>query len=223
MSVKKLKLSALVLDYSLYPRHKVDETHVRQMMEAVRSGVVLPPIVADLGSKRVSDGFHRHEVHRRLFGDQADVAVDLVDYPDEGALFEEAIRYNASHGNNLTPFDRARCIERAVELHIDPDRLASALQMTTAKVDHMRVTKTALNNGGVVAIKGTARHLAGKRLTKPQLVANEKAAGMSGLFYVNQVINLIEGDLLDRDNPRLMARLEDLHHMLASVVSVAAM
>lgn len=63
-------------------------------------------------------------------------------------------------------------------------------------------------------LKNTVRHLAGKVLTTKQVDGNVKAGGMNQLFYVNQIVNLLENDLLDFSNMKLIDRLQYLKELL---------
>ena len=67
--MRSILVSALMLDYNLYPRHVVDEQHVHYIVEAMRSGAEMPPVVADKRSKRVIDGFHRVTAVKKMHGD----------------------------------------------------------------------------------------------------------------------------------------------------------
>jgi hypothetical protein len=55
-------------------------------------------------------------------------------------------------------------------------------------------------------------------LTTKQADGNVKAGGMNQLFYVNQIINLLENDLLDFSNVRLTDRLQYLKELLPEKV-----
>jgi hypothetical protein len=64
-------------------------------------------------------------------------------------------------------------------------------------------------------IKRTISHMAGKRLTSEQIMANGKLSGMNQAFHVNQLITLIESDLLDTENTNLMTRIAVLARLIA--------
>lgn len=51
-------------------------------------------------------------------------------------------------------------------------------------------------------------------LTTKQADGNVKAGGMNQLFYVNQIVNLLENDLLDFSNVKLVDRLQYLKEIL---------
>jgi len=222
--MKTMKVSLLVLDFDLYPRQQIDSHHVGEMVAAEEAGVKFPPIVIDKKSKRVTDGWHRVRMKQRLYKENAEIEVIEKTYRNEREMFLDAIRLNASHGRNLSSYDRAHCALRAGELGIKDDVLAGALLVTVARVDALRVNKAATVGTGkaevTVPIKRTIGHMAGKRLTRPQQEANKKLGGMAQLFYVNQLIMLIETDLLDTANKDLMAAIEKLAGMLPVGVKV---
>ena len=213
--VEVVKTASLVLDYNLYPRQRLDATNVREIVHALEAGITLPPIVADRLSRRVVDGFHRVTGCQHYYGTDAEITVLWQDYPDDTALFEDAMRLNAGHGRKLTPFDQARCLIRAKELHLEPDRVAAALSLTVERLVALEIRKVAIGpDSKMVPIKYTLRHLAGQQLTKQQVSGNQAAGGPSGLYFVNQVINLLEQGLVDWRNPQLLGRLDVLTELL---------
>jgi len=214
----KIKLALLVLDYDLYPRQDVDSANVRSLVEALNAGVELPPIVIDKQSKRVVDGIHRVHSYRRVLDETATIEVIARNYASDAEMFLDAIQLNAGHGKRLSPFDKARAILRAEELKIEVDRIAGALHITIDRVGEIEIRKGARTNGQKIIIKNTLRHLAGGKLNKKQRVANDRAGGMFPLYYVNQVINIIEGDVLDRENEKLMERLGELRELLGAIL-----
>jgi hypothetical protein len=103
----------------------------------------------------------------------------------------------------------------AERLSIDITLVAGALHMPIDKLGSLRVERTAVSAGGLeVAIKRTIDHKAGEQLTKIQIDANEKLSGMNQSFYANQLITLIESDLLDKEDEKLMVRLGVLNELL---------
>lgn len=222
--IVKMKVSELVMDFELYPRTQIDGTHASHIAEAIRAGSTLPPLVADAKSKRLTDGFHRLRAYRTVNGDDAEVLVELVEYADEREMFLDSVRRNAAHGRALTPFDRNHVVVHAERLSIDLNAVADVLQVRVEKLSSMKVDSRARLTGDSndIPLKHTIRHMAGKRLTTKQAAANKRLGGMNQMFYVNQVITLIESDLLDTDNVELMKRVETLAELLQQLAAVAA-
>ena len=209
-----LKCSELVFDFDLYPRPNIDAAHVRNIMTALEAGEELPPIVVDEKSKRIVDGFHRVRAMQRHDKDNATIQAILHSYASDKALFLEAVRLNAAHGRSLTSYDRAHAIILADKLGIDHDVLAGALRMTLARVNDLRIERSAIAEKLTVPLKRTIRHMAGRKLSKGQQEANVKLSGMDAGFYVRQVILLLENDLLDPEDEELDPLLDCLAKLL---------
>lgn len=232
--MQTLGVSKVILDFDLYPRASIDSQHVGHIAEAYAVGTELPPIIVDRKSKRAVDGFHRVRAYIRVKGSDALIPVVYKTYKSEGALFLDAMRYNANHGRMMSTYDRTHCIIKAHEFDIKPEIIASTLHMAVEKVgklwaertsDHelrtdapgARRDRKARGKKKVIekiAIKQTIKHKAGKTLTKKQVEVNEKLQGMPQSFYVNQLIMLVESDLLDVDDEDLMLNLARLCKML---------
>lgn len=214
---RMVKLAELVLDFNLYPRVQVDSTHVASLRRAFGAGCEFPPIVVDAKSLRIIDGFHRYNVYKRDLDKQAEIEVVAKRYRNESEMLLDAIRYNARHGRMFSSYDRAHSVLKATELGVDDVALASALNVDPKYIGELRTDKTAKCGELHVPIKRTIRHMAGRDLTKQQHQANDRLGGMSQMFYVNQLITLIESKLIDRGNEALALRL----HRLASLLEAA--
>ncbi len=217
-----MRLSELVLDFDLYPRCDVDSVHVGYLCEALQAGTTLPPIIVDADSKRVIDGFHRYRAYLRLYGEDHDVEVLEEKHKTEADLFLAAVRANSAHGRRMSRYDQAHVVVKAANLHIDSEYLAGALHVPVDTVEKLRVDKTAWSGRLHVPVKCTIAHKAGQQLSKRQVEANRRLGGMRQLFYVNQLILLVESDLLDTENEQLMERLEQLARLLDGVVAAGA-
>lgn len=212
LSPDRVPPETLLLDYDLYPRHQIDGTNVANITRAREAGIELPPVIVWRKNKKVIDGFHR--VTDALRHELQSIAVEWRDYKNEAAAFEDAMVLNA-HGRQLTPYDKARCIQLAEALRLEPERLAAALCMTQLRLEELRLRKTAIDpESKIVPIKATLHDFAGTKLDRKQVEGNKQAGGMYPLAYVNQVINLLDNHLVDQANEKLVARLQELHERL---------
>lgn len=228
-----IRAAELVEDFDLYPRPDVDSQHVSQMVEALEAGVELPAAIADRKSKRIVDGFHRKRAWIRWGGPDVEVPVIWKDYKNDGELFLDAMACNSGHGRRLSTFDKVRCAVIAGNLKLEPARVAAALKLTTERVSGLiisrtatgtlsgRYSRTAAGEKGDVPLKRTIAHMAGGKINKQQQEANDKLSGMAPLFYINQVIILIEANLLPEGDENLETGLKKLHDLLeARMVAV---
>lgn len=216
--MKRVKASSLVFDLGLYPRAQINPHNVAALCDARAAGATFAPVVIDKHTRRIVDGFHRVKCEQRCGGPDAMVSVVEKTYPDEKEVLLDAIRLNAQHGQKLSPFDRARCILLAEELQVDTMALAGALSIPVTKIGELRAAKSAKVGKLDVPIKRTIAHMAGRQLSKPQAEANKKLGGMAQLFYVNQLITLLESGLLNTADNELMEGLAHLYSLLGPVV-----
>jgi DNA modification methylase len=84
----------------LYPRLRPDDAAIERYRSAIDN---LPPIVVARGRVLV-DGYHRWQAHKREKIAEV-AAVDLGDLTD-AEIFNESIRRNASHGQQLSAADK---------------------------------------------------------------------------------------------------------------------
>lgn len=231
MKTIMVKLAALVLDYDAYPRTQTDSHTITMMLESYKAGVKFPPIVICRKTKRVSDGFHRAKMYYRALQPVDKIECEPRDYKTEAAFLLDATVMNNHHGRALSQYDRVHCILRAEALGITPVQIAAALGITAEAVGKLTANRVgtlapAKTNGKGkatrVPIKNTIKHMSGKRLTPAQLEANAKLGGMRQLFYVNQLVTLIENELLDRENDSLMDGLRKLHELLSPALLATA-
>lgn len=221
--MKRMKVVSLVLDFDLYPRPQVNSQDVGSMVLAEKAGAEFPPILIDKKSKRVIDGFHRCKKQLRVYGPDAEIDVVEKTYRNSAEMLLDAIKYNANHGRKLNSFDRTHALLLADNMKISIDKVAGALSMTVEAVESLRLNKSASVGSGklttAIAIKRTIGHMAGKKLTKSQIEANKGLGGMNQLFYVNQLITLIEANLIDKENEDLIERMRKLHGLLEEALA----
>lgn len=220
----KVKLTALVLDFEVYPRGSVDSVHVRDFCEALISGADLPPIVACKKTKRVVDGFHRIAAHKRVFGDDAEIDVVFKTYKNDAAFFLDVAKFNGAHGLPLDRADQIRCCHIAERLGLSDEDLAAALHMPVEKLAALKVDRTAYDRASKlsVSLKNPLRHLRGRKLSKEQVRGNEKLSGTNTLLKVRELIIILETqDFLDETNENVFKALEKLGALITERLAVA--
>ncbi len=220
--MRNMKAVELILDFDLYPRNNLDAFNIRAIVDALELGIKLPPVVIDRKSKRVVDGFHRVRAFLKFGGDEVEISVIEKVYKNDAAMFLDAMKYNASHGAKLDQADRVHCIIVAERLKISPEAMAGALHIAIDKLGNLAVDRIATCGSLRIPLTRTNRHMAGRRLSKKQRAANERSSGMNQQFYVNQIIDLIEADLLNRDDSKLMERLLVLRKLLDKALVASA-
>lgn len=232
---KSVKLSALIQDFTFYPRVKVDSQHASYIAEAIRAGANVPPIIVDAGSMRIIDGFHRYKAHRSLAepGEDPMITVELRAYKNEADMLRDAVRLNSSHGRALTSYDRQHTISLAEQRGVSLEAIAEELSITVDRAimlrggmarKHATVSPyegTETSAGQRVPLKRGLGHFSGREMSEAQIEAQEHLMGISQIALVNQLILVVTRDLLDVDSPRLVAKLRQLRDLLDDLPALA--
>jgi len=223
IGTKSIKLCDLKEDFEFYPRILFPVAHASYIAEAIESGASLPPIIVEEGTNRIVDGFNRRRALLKLYDPQHEVTVEVRKYKSDREFFEDAVRLNSSHGRILAPVEKVHAILKLTELGASIGDISQLVNLTETKINSMVERKTAVGSKGeVIKIKHTLQHLRGRKLTKKQIQANIKAGGMAQLYFINQVINLLENDSMDFGNDSVVAGLNRLVDLLASSEIAAA-
>ena len=211
-------LESLIKDYTVYPRDRIVETNVTNMIKALEVGIALPPIVVDRATLRIVDGFHRFEAHRKFFGPDSDIAVEFEEH-DDASLFIRAMETNTGHGVSLSQFDKVKCVKKGESFGITRDVIANALGMTRERLEGSITRKT---SGDGEILKRTVGHFSGKPMTQSQKAFNVKAGGMDQKFYIDQVTALLESNSINWDNENVMESLQNLSRAMDKTMAVSA-
>ena len=207
--LKALPLAALIEDTAIYPRHSVDDVHVNTLAMALRAGTALPPVVVDLPTKRIVDGWHRVRAYRKVLGPQASIDVDLRSYQSDAELLTDAVALNASHGRRLDRVDQVRVIHLLETAGMQQEQIAVVLHVPLARVEHLRVRVAVVESaaGGAretIALKRPVIHLAGTELTSEQRAAHDSMAGTSFLLQAHQLRDALRLEFVNREDGRLL-------------------
>jgi hypothetical protein len=218
MKTKTIAAASLVEDFSLYPRNTVSDTHVNDLARALSAGESLPPIVAEKGTLRIVDGVHRRRAHIKSFGDEATVEVDLRTYESEAELYLEAVRFNSAHGRKLDRHDQTRIVLRLQELQVEPSAIALALHVPEQEIRTLAIRVVYDEAGTAVPQKRGLEHLRGTVLRPEQVTAMKSVRSAEVGRLCLELTRLIEHDLVDYEDSRVVDRLMSLNRVLFSAV-----
>lgn len=215
----QIKIAKLSFDSTIYPRSEIPSHHTAEIAEALRTGVTMPPIVVDATSLRIVDGVNRWRACKTVFGPDSEIEAELRTYASEQDLFLDAVRLNADHGLPYSSFERTRNILLAEQFGIPEKEIAAALHIRVEKVEKMKANKTAVAKIGSVPLKRSMNWVGpGATLTEKQTETNRTAGGMSPLYYVNQLIAMLESGLWDKCGEQVQGALRQLYTVLDKIV-----
>jgi ParB-like nuclease family protein len=211
----KVKCESLIRDHEMYPRTQIDNTHVRSLVMAIQTGEQLPAIKVDRKTKRIVDGFHRHQAH--IKAGIVEIEVEWVNAKNDQDFFAMAAEANSRHGRPYSPFDRARIRQRAEDLGLEIERVSHILRMPLESLIVQKEQVFARDEDGKeVPLKRTFIHKAGEVLNPPQIETNRKSGGMNISFYANQISDAIESDLVNWESEGNLESLARLYENLRS-------
>lgn len=219
MKIVKIQMSLLVCDFNIYPRGTkggVDKVLVGTYAQGMRSGAKFPPIDVDRKTKRIVDGWHRYEAHKRVVGDTP-IRCRLFDFKSEEEMFLHAFRVNFHHGKNLSQWDVKHCIALAHQMNIDLERLQEIA--TSYDIEELAGDVRETRQGVVIPIKSEITKFVppGKKLTKAQEEINETKSRDSFLTTIRNTVRIIRARCFSKDDEITMSELWTLHQLLSKV------
>jgi hypothetical protein len=193
-TISKVRAGELLFDYRFYPRQKINEFHVGRFVMALKMKKTVPPIIVDIESKRIVDGFHRTKAYITVYGEGVIVSAILKKYSNEAEMFKDAILQNASHGLALSIFDIGRTLVLAENFNIQVSQLCAMLGITEQKAEKIlnRIKPTKKNKEKIYIKTGLEKLVKQKNITDAQKSVNEHALGIAPLRLANDLLGRIK-------------------------------
>ena len=220
MAIKNLPIAALVEDFTIYPRHDVDSTHISDLVRAIKAGVVIPEPICEAKSLRIVDGFHRVRAYKRVYGEQAEIKVELRSYKSETDVIKEAVALNSAHGRRFDQQDRTRCVLMLQEHGVELDDIAVVLHTTAERVEQLMV-RVVVVNGEKHPAKPITLSTGDqpRKLTASQYAVAQSSSGWRPRQTITQLTNEIRSGVLNlQDDEELVAALWTLYAAIAAKV-----
>ena len=239
----KLKIDQIYYSDQIYPRTSLNYIHVEQLADAIKAGYKLPPIIiADVdGQKNVLiDGLHRIKAYLRVGIEE--IECKWIGKLTLREAIVEAVRRNSAHGRSLSPFEKRAFIMKSKILGIKDDKIAEALRIPIEKVERLSISSISyldveledrLNRKPIVQIlyehnvrnplieelmayipKKPLQRVAENLEASSMMQAQKSLAAMSQIHLLKQVIDLIDSNAIDLENPEVISLLRELHHKI---------
>lgn len=213
-----IDVGSVLIDETLYPRHKLSAQNVTYLKEAIRAGTELPPIVIDAKTRKVVDGWHRIRACQSL--KIPTIEAELRNYSSQQEMFTAAVSLNASHGYKLTVWDQIRSLLRLLELGASDEVIQQALHITPERMAKLRLRTGTAPDGTAEPLKQSTKQLAGKKLTKAQVEYNRGSAPGRGIAsMLQQIIRALEAKAIDvatEEMDQLFRRVIELYEEQAA-------
>jgi hypothetical protein len=215
-----IPLDWLVEDWTLYPRHQLDGSNVRDLTHALEASDELPRIIVENGTGRIIDGFHRRRAYLRYYDNDVTrkVPVILKDYADDGEAFADAVRYNRSHGRKLNSNDVISSVHRLRDYGVDDNGIALILKVPESYVEEIAIRIALSETQEPVPLKAGDRHLQGQTLDHDQIEALTHRQGVPYGRLARQLIDAAKNNLLP-DDSSFWAVLQELHQVIGEALN----
>lgn len=205
-----VRLATLIEDFTLYPRNRVDDTHVSDLVRALQAGATLPAIVADRSTLRIVDGVHRRRALLKHFGEPATADVDFRDYPDDAAFFLAAVALNAQHGRKLDRHDQTRVVLRLQELNVEDRIIAATLHVPEPEIRTLQLRVVYGPSGAAEPSKRGLEHMRGQQMTTVQIQTMRSVRSAEAGRLALELTRLLDAGLVDFTDGTVVARLREL-------------
>lgn len=217
-TLKQVQLGKLLIDRTLYPRHTISDVNVADLRRAYESGETLPPIIVD-PQYRIVDGVHRVEMYRKVLDDADKVAVEVRRYKNDGELFLDAVKLNASHGRKLDRHDQSRIVLMCRELKVPDQRIAVTLHVPERSLQSLAVRVVYDVTGIAIANKKGFKHLEGQTLSQAQIEVHSHVQSGEVSRRCRELIGILETDMYDASDEAMLALLAELGTVIARVAA----
>lgn len=219
---KKLAVASLVEDFSLYPRNRVDDSHVNDLVRALQSGAELPPLIACAKTLRIVDGVHRRRAFLKAYGEDAKAQVELRKYATDAELFLDAVEFNSHHGRKLDRHDQTRIVLRLRELNVEDKVIALRLHIPEPTIQMLSLRIVTDSAGVSYPAKRGMKHLYGKEVTDEQISAMRSVRSAEVGRLCLELTRLIDAGMVDMDDDAIVQRLSALQASLSHLLQTVA-
>jgi hypothetical protein len=231
-----VRLSDLVEDFDIYPRHSVDSSWVSDLSRAIQAGDELPLIRVDRKTKRIVDGFHRARAWRKVLGRGGEIEAEVRAYASEQELLKDAIEQNAKNGRKLDQQDRTRSALLLERHGVPVKEISVVLHTTETRVQELLNVRVVLvkpnpGSGGGKApgpekrpAKPVAYPAPGqdpREISEEQYRVMESSSGHRTAQTVTQLTRELESGLVDLTVPGIREKLWGLHDVIDATVPKA--
>lgn len=219
---RMIKIEKFVLSDEFYPRGHCDFRTVNTYAEAMKQGAEFPPVTAvseGNGKYYLLDGWHRYRAWERLESEQVPAVV--LDLP-RSKWFAEALKLNITHGKPLTQTEKINAILRLRKDGMEKQSIGDLMQITVDYAEQLLASRVALHDdldrSGITLKPALAevkdqiekRHFDVDALETIQ----RQLSGQKQYRMIGQLVNLLESDLLNDDDPRVAKGLDRLRELL---------
>jgi ParB-like chromosome segregation protein Spo0J len=129
-----ISIDRILIDETIYPRNQVSWRHIESLLDALRVGDVLPPILVGKRDDRyvIIGGRHRYEAHRRR---KLPRIAAIVTKELETQWFPLAVKDNATHGHGLSYQEKLSAAMQLTRMKFSSEEIAKIVRIPVSEFE----------------------------------------------------------------------------------------
>jgi len=212
-------VNEVFVDEELYPRVQPFYLTISEYKQSMLSGTKFPPITLALFHNKLVlvDGRHRLEATKKL--KKETIEAEIFAGWDKKKIYVEAVIRNNHHGQKLSPFEKRRAVLKLREMNINDSEIAKLIQIPESVLENFVGQRLVSTPTGQIIVKAPLKHLAGQKLSASRSreveIYQEPLTTKSQVNLFDQIIDLFESGLIDKDNEEVQERIIKLSDLIS--------
>jgi len=216
---KIFKIEELTFDSEIYPRMDIGWQTAYQYSQAMRVGDVFPPILIGLfeGKYYVVDGWHRVRAKKLLHEKYIDAVVKK--YENFADMFLDAVKYNVSHGKQLSTQEKVRIIHKFEQMHFKLEQISKIIKVPLDKIELFQARTVMGPNGAPIYLKSVvARAEPNEKAIMQVDMSKLSTRTIAALF--GQLIEIVRSGIFSVEDEKTKSLAIELYGLLHEILEV---
>lgn len=211
---QKVAIEEIYIDEELYPRSSVYWQTYFKYQQSMLAGAKFPRIVLAVynGKKYLVDGRHRTEAMK--LNKETHIEAEVHTGWNKKKIFEEAIRLNVAHGQQLSPYDKRRLALKLRVMKYPDSKISKLVQIPLEKVEDFVAERLVNTLTGDVIVKSEIKHLAGTKVEHNVEDMQKQLKVENQQRLLKELIFLLEKKLMDSSNEKINELLNKVRILL---------
>jgi hypothetical protein len=191
-----------------------------QYSQAMKVGDVFPPILIGLfeGKHYVVDGWHRVKAKKLLYEQYIDAVVKK--YENFADMFLDAVKYNVSHGKQLSTQEKVRIIHKFEQMHFKLEQISKIIKVPLDKIELFQARTIMGPNGVPIYLKSVvARAEPSEKAIMQVDMSKLSTRTIAALF--EQLIEIIRSGIFSVEDEKAKSLAIELYGLLHEILEVA--
>jgi hypothetical protein len=224
--VQEVNIADIVVDDALYPRVQFAWQTAYGYSEAMKTGVVFPPIALGKYRKKLYlvDGLHRLNAFKKL--KRLTVSATIKSYGNREDMFVDAVRFNSNFGKPLTFEDKAKIYGTLKSYSIGDSEIEKLIHVPVDKFNTLASRQQSISNGKFATLPTViAKAVENEQISEVDAykivnsTPRKDLMSKSALTALTSVIVLFENNLVPLNNSKVDDACVKLNQLLQARLS----